>query len=262
MSNDNKVWDGKVQTVDNDGEVQTVYDHGKSMEAGEGSNDETLSQKIGRKFKTVKVGNWLSSPGSKKQKHNNIPLTTIANKNATVTPDINTVLSPVSKKQKHNTPLTTIANKNATVTPNINTVLSPTQKQNNSIDNNNTTDRLKIPTLSATQTKSHNSKLERKDTKKSSKDIIKEGIIKQKLCRGCLKPVGSVHQCDICKCNMHPWCGRKIGEEGFGQPIRCTYCDNLQNEEGNNTEYEKKLHQDDNVKKLNKKDKDTTTRQT
>ena len=44
-------------------------------------------------------------------------------------------------------------------------------------------------------------------------------------CGGCGKPVGPVHKCDICKHNMHVWCGRTIGDEGHGAPVRCPTCD-------------------------------------
>jgi hypothetical protein len=44
-------------------------------------------------------------------------------------------------------------------------------------------------------------------------------------CGGCGKPVGPVHKCDRCKRNMHTFCGKPIGEEGYGQSIRCSKCD-------------------------------------
>jgi hypothetical protein len=44
-------------------------------------------------------------------------------------------------------------------------------------------------------------------------------------CGGCGKPVGPVHKCDICSRNMHPFCGRTIGEEGYGSAVRCPACD-------------------------------------
>jgi hypothetical protein len=44
-------------------------------------------------------------------------------------------------------------------------------------------------------------------------------------CGGCGKPVGPVHQCDRCQRNMHPFCGRTIGEEGYGSQVRCPKCD-------------------------------------
>ena len=46
-----------------------------------------------------------------------------------------------------------------------------------------------------------------------------------KNCQGCGKPAGDVHKCDICGSNMHPFCGHGIGDEGFGQKIRCKFCD-------------------------------------
>jgi hypothetical protein len=45
-------------------------------------------------------------------------------------------------------------------------------------------------------------------------------------CGGCGGEVGPVHKCDICKRNMHVFCGRTIGEEGYGAPVRCPKCDN------------------------------------
>jgi hypothetical protein len=44
-------------------------------------------------------------------------------------------------------------------------------------------------------------------------------------CGKCGNPVGPVHKCDVCKKNMHTWCGRPLGEEGYGQFIRCPSCD-------------------------------------
>lgn len=44
-------------------------------------------------------------------------------------------------------------------------------------------------------------------------------------CGGCGNSVGPVHKCDICERNMHPFCGRTIGEEGYGSAVRCPECD-------------------------------------
>jgi hypothetical protein len=44
-------------------------------------------------------------------------------------------------------------------------------------------------------------------------------------CGKCGGEVGPVHKCDICKHNMHTWCGRPLGDEGYGQFIRCPKCD-------------------------------------
>lgn len=44
-------------------------------------------------------------------------------------------------------------------------------------------------------------------------------------CGGCGQLVGSVHKCDRCHRNMHPFCGRTIGEEGHGSCVRCPKCD-------------------------------------
>lgn len=45
-------------------------------------------------------------------------------------------------------------------------------------------------------------------------------------CGGCKEPVGPIHRCPTCACHMHPFCGRPVGEEGFGQPVMCPGCDN------------------------------------
>eukprot|EP00428_Durinskia_dybowskii_P004068 CAMPEP_0170291710 /NCGR_PEP_ID=MMETSP0116_2-20130129/45948_1 /TAXON_ID=400756 /ORGANISM="Durinskia baltica, Strain CSIRO CS-38" /LENGTH=1013 /DNA_ID=CAMNT_0010543199 /DNA_START=29 /DNA_END=3070 /DNA_ORIENTATION=+ len=44
-------------------------------------------------------------------------------------------------------------------------------------------------------------------------------------CGGCGAQVGPVHKCDKCGCHMHPFCGRTIGEEGYGSSVRCKECD-------------------------------------
>ena len=43
-------------------------------------------------------------------------------------------------------------------------------------------------------------------------------------CAGCKKPVSNIHTCDVCGHNMHVFCGLPIGEEGYGQKIRCVEC--------------------------------------
>jgi hypothetical protein len=48
-------------------------------------------------------------------------------------------------------------------------------------------------------------------------------------CGGCRQMVGPVHKCDICEQNMHPFCGRTIGEEGYGSAVRCPDCDRRTN---------------------------------
>ena len=40
----------------------------------------------------------------------------------------------------------------------------------------------------------------------------------------CGDKTGSVHKCDKCGRHMHPWCGQQLGEEGFGQQVRCKGC--------------------------------------
>ena len=44
------------------------------------------------------------------------------------------------------------------------------------------------------------------------------------MCAGCKKPVSNIHTCDVCGHNMHVFCGLPIGEEGYGQKIRCVAC--------------------------------------
>ena len=44
------------------------------------------------------------------------------------------------------------------------------------------------------------------------------------MCGGCKNAVSNIHTCDICKHNMHVFCGLPIGEEGYGQKIRCVPC--------------------------------------
>ena len=44
-------------------------------------------------------------------------------------------------------------------------------------------------------------------------------------CPECGLLVGPVHKCDTCLRNMHGYCGRPMGEEGYGQLRRCTRCD-------------------------------------
>jgi hypothetical protein len=68
--------------------------------------------------------------------------------------------------------------------------------------------------------KSINRKLPPKSTSKGKKEDSSLGP-----CGGCGKNVGPVHKCDRCKRNMHPFCGRTIGEEGYGSSVRCPTCD-------------------------------------
>ena len=44
-------------------------------------------------------------------------------------------------------------------------------------------------------------------------------------CGKCGNLVSHVHKCDICGSFMHPFCGRPLGDEGYGQFIRCPTCD-------------------------------------
>ena len=44
------------------------------------------------------------------------------------------------------------------------------------------------------------------------------------MCGGCKNAVSNIHTCDICKHNMHVFCGLPIGEEGYDQKIRCVPC--------------------------------------
>ncbi len=45
------------------------------------------------------------------------------------------------------------------------------------------------------------------------------------VCGGCGREAGPVHKCDMCSRHMHPFCGRTIGEEGYGAHVRCPACD-------------------------------------
>ena len=45
------------------------------------------------------------------------------------------------------------------------------------------------------------------------------------LCPVCKESVGSAHKCTYCSKNMHVFCGRGIGNEGYGQKIICPDCD-------------------------------------
>ena len=44
-------------------------------------------------------------------------------------------------------------------------------------------------------------------------------------CVVCKALTSSVHQCDKCHRNCHTYCGRIIGEERYGSPVRCPRCD-------------------------------------
>jgi len=65
--------------------------------------------------------------------------------------------------------------------------------------------------------------------KKSSKTldaVLQEKILSSlTICGGCGDEAGPVHRCDMCFRHMHPFCGRTIGEEGYGAPVRCPGCD-------------------------------------
>ena len=54
--------------------------------------------------------------------------------------------------------------------------------------------------------------------------IALRGPTKPGMCAGCGLPVNNIHTCDVCKHNMHVFCGKPIGEEGHRQKIRCTPC--------------------------------------
>ena len=54
--------------------------------------------------------------------------------------------------------------------------------------------------------------------------VALRGPTKPGMCAGCGLPVCNIHRCDVCKHNMHVYCGIGIGEEGFGQKIRCLSC--------------------------------------
>ena len=50
------------------------------------------------------------------------------------------------------------------------------------------------------------------------------GPTKPGMCAGCGLSVSNLHTCDVCKHNMHIFCGKPIGEESYGQKIRCPSC--------------------------------------
>lgn len=56
---------------------------------------------------------------------------------------------------------------------------------------------------------------------------VKERLVTDSLttCGGCGVETGPAHKCDKCSRHMHPFCGRTIGEEGHGAPVRCPRCD-------------------------------------
>ena len=82
-----------------------------------------------------------------------------------------------------------------------------------------TTKKRKSKSSSPTKSKkSSSTKVPEKEASKKSDDGLGR-------CGGCGKEVGPVHKCDLCKCNMHPFCGRTIGEEGYGSAVRCPKCD-------------------------------------
>jgi hypothetical protein len=69
----------------------------------------------------------------------------------------------------------------------------------------------------------------------TSTDSRKVSVSQEKIdypmqpCGGCGRAVGPVHKCDKCHQNMHPFCGRTIGEEGYGSAVRCPRCDSQPN---------------------------------
>lgn len=70
------------------------------------------------------------------------------------------------------------------------------------------------------------------DGKKTRQEANREAVMENSsandytICGGCGKEAGPVHKCDKCFRHMHPFCGRTIGEEGHGAPVRCPGCDN------------------------------------
>jgi Transposase IS4 len=58
-------------------------------------------------------------------------------------------------------------------------------------------------------------------------DVIRTVTVdgSQKPCGGCSRPAGGVHKCPLCDKHMHPFCGRGIGAEGYGQEVICPACD-------------------------------------
>lgn len=37
--------------------------------------------------------------------------------------------------------------------------------------------------------------------------------------------MGGVHTCPVCSVHMHPFCGKPVGKEGFGQSVICPKCE-------------------------------------
>jgi hypothetical protein len=57
--------------------------------------------------------------------------------------------------------------------------------------------------------------------RRRTKERVEGGIDR---CKGCGEEVGGVHACDRCGAFMHIFCGTPIGEEGYGQKVRCPAC--------------------------------------
>lgn len=60
-------------------------------------------------------------------------------------------------------------------------------------------------------------------------DSAGDGVLR---CGGCGGVATLAHQCDVCFCPMHVICGHGIGEEGYGQKIRCPSCQDKENRGG------------------------------
>ena len=46
----------------------------------------------------------------------------------------------------------------------------------------------------------------------------------EELCKVCEQTVGKAHKCEHCKHFVHIFCGKTIGEEGYGQEVICFVC--------------------------------------
>jgi len=68
-----------------------------------------------------------------------------------------------------------------------------------------------------------NEKKKKGSNSPKSKSQTKKTVLGK--CGGCGQPVAPVHRCDKCGQPMHPFCGRTIGEEGYGSAVRCKQCD-------------------------------------
>jgi len=86
----------------------------------------------------------------------------------------------------------------------------------------------------ATVTETTNTKKKRSKKRKSSvsKTTTQKAVATSESANSTMEPCGKcgqmvqpVHRCDKCMRAMHVFCGRTIGDEGHGAPVRCSECD-------------------------------------